>query len=91
MVARISKDPDALLDYAVDWQREWLPEGDRVIAASAQVQSGLTLSFQTLVSGVHVIWLDGGTVGQSYTVVSRIATEDGRRNDFTFVVDIRER
>lgn len=91
MVARISKDPDALLDYAVDWQSEWLPEGDRVIAASAQVESGLTLSFQTLVSGVHVIWLDGGTVGQSYTVVSRITTEDGRRNDFTFVVDIRER
>lgn len=83
------KDPDARLDYTVDWA-DWL-DTDYIVSAATSVESGLTLYTQAFTSTVHTIWLTGGTVGEEYNVTSRIITNAGRIDDRTFVIKVSER
>ena len=89
-LGRVVKDPDSLLDFVVDWE-SWLPSDDYIVSAAASVQSGLTLHTQTYTSSQHAIWVLGGTVGQEYTVTSRIETNGGRIDERTFRIQVRER
>lgn len=83
------KDPDAILDYAVDWAT-WL--GSDTIATSAWVvPSGITEVSDTNTSTVAVIWLSGGTAGSTYNIVNRITTAGGRTEDRTIVIRVQER
>lgn len=95
-MATFSKDPDALLDYKVDWG-SWLGTTDTI--ASAVVSSpgffevdGIRLATHA-VSGNngHVIWLSAGSTNEEYQITSRIWTSAGRRNDQTFIVRIQPR
>lgn len=83
------KDPDARLDYTVDWE-DWL-DTDFIVSAATSVQTGLTLYTQAFTSTVHTIWLTGGSAGQSYNVTSRIITNAGRIDDRTFTIKVAER
>ena len=96
-MAQFIKDPDALLDYKVDW-REWLGNVQIISAlaindpvASAQV-SGLRIASYTVSASTAVVtWLSAGVVDEGeYTVTVRIWTSAGRRNDECFTVTIEE-
>ena len=84
------KDPDALLDYVVDWT-DWLPTGDYIVSAAASVPSGITLNTQSYSSTQHTIWLVSGNTDTEYTIISRIWTNGGRRDDRSFTIRVRER
>ena len=84
-----TKDPDALLDYVVDWA-SWLGT-DYITSAATSVQSGLTLSTQSNTSTQHTIWLSGGSNGQEYNVTSHIQTNAGRQDERSFTIRVRER
>jgi len=95
-VAHFIKDPDALLDYKVDWG-EWLGN-DQIISAqaindtvaSAQT-SGLRIASTVVsASSAVVTWLSAGVIDNEYTVTVRIWTSAGRRNDECFTVSIEE-
>lgn len=85
-----TKDPDAKLDYAVDWSA-WLEDGDTITASTWIVPEGLTASGQTVEGEKTVVWLAGGTAGQSYKVTNRVTTSAGRIDDRTLQVTVRER
>lgn len=82
------KDPSAVLDYGFDWET-WL-NGDTINASEWVVPSGITEDSDSNTSLITKIWLSGGTVGETYTIVNRIVTAGGRTNDRTFQVTIKE-
>jgi hypothetical protein len=95
-MAKFVKDPNALLDYKVDWG-DWLLNDAIVSAiaftdtlASAQT-SGLRIASTTIsASAAVVVWLSAGVLDTEYTITSRIWTSAGRRNDESFTVVIEE-
>lgn len=89
MAKRIDKDPNAVLDYRVDWS-EWLA-GDTIVASTWVVESGIVNDLDTFNTTMAVIWLSGGTLGEIYTVTNRITTALGRIDDRTFLVEIKNK
>lgn len=89
-MAGFTKDPDALLDYLVDWE-DWLSTGDFIVSAATSATSGLTVSTQAFTSTQHTIWLSGGTKGTDYIVTSRVWTNGGRKDDRSFKIRVKER
>ena len=95
----IKKDPDAELDYGFDWS-EWLqnvPEGESAdtIESSTWAVTGEDSSLTVGATGnddtTTTVWLSGGTVGLTYVVRNRIVTADGRTDDRSFRMAIRQR
>lgn len=84
-----SKDPNSVLDYAVDWSA-WLGT-DTIATATWTVPTGLTKASDSATTTVATVWLSGGTVGTEYSVNCRITTAGGRTEDQTLVFYIRER
>lgn len=84
-----TKDPNAVLDYSIDWTR-WLA-GDQVATSEWIIPSGLTRMADSKTSTSATVWLSGGSVGQSYTVTNRITTAAGRTEDRTFTIRVEER
>ena len=59
----IVKDPNAVLDYTLDWT-EWLePAGDTIASVAVAVAGGVTLDHTTNNGTSVTIWISGGTVG----------------------------
>jgi hypothetical protein len=92
--ARYEHDPNAELDYTVDWA-PWLPTGDTIATSIWIVPTGLTQPVGPTNTGtLAVIWLgfnsSVGTVGEIYRVTNRITTVGGRKDDRSFQVWIKE-
>jgi len=83
------KDPDAVLDYSVDWS-DWL-DGDTITASQWIVPVGLTLDSSTNSTTATTVWLSGGAVRFRYSVTNRITTASGRVDDRSIVVQVVER
>lgn len=83
-----TKDPDAVLDYALDWAA-WLA-GD-TIATASWTADGVTVDSQTNTTTVATVWLSGGTVGTPAAATCRITTASGRTEDRTLTFTIEER
>jgi hypothetical protein len=84
-----TKDPDAILDYSVDWT-SWLGS-DTISSVVWTVATGLTQVLTSNTGYVATIWLSGGTDGQSYDIICRITTAGGRTDDRTFTIVVRQR
>lgn len=81
------KDPDATLDYAVDWSG-WL--GSDTIGTSTWT-TALPNGTASISGGTALVWLTGGTPGVFYTVANKIVTAAGRTDERTFVVKVESR
>ena len=89
MADSFTKDPDAVLDYQVNWAT-WL--GDDTISTSDWiVPTGLTEDSASNTTTAATIWLSGGTVNTDYAVVNRIVTAGGRTDDRTIVIRVRNK
>ena len=87
-MSTFTKDPDATLDFKIDWSA-WL--GSDTISTSAWVvPAGIDQDSAGNDTTTATIWLSGGTVGRSYSIVNRITTAAGRINDRTIVIKVRE-
>lgn len=76
-----NKDPDDILDYAIDWTAH-LEQGDAIQSATwSAAPAGLTLGTANLAGGKASVWLQGGTSGQEYVVTCRVVTTGGRQMD----------
>lgn len=97
------KDPNAKLDYTIDWDRAtpesapgtgWLGEGETIETSTWTVPDGLeeVTPEPTVVDGAKaVIWLAGGTLGARYRVVNHIVTSQGRDDDRSLGIYITEK
>jgi len=89
-VTTFTKDPDAVLDYAIEWSR-WLA-GDQIETSAWSVSdSTLEAANDSNTATRATIWLSGGVSGQSYTVTNRITTSGGRTDERSFVIQVQDR
>ena len=83
------KDPSAYLDYYIDWAT-WL--GGDTIETSTWTSTGtVTLDQDVIVGSMTQVWVAGGTVGEAVTLTNHIVTGQGREDDRSLVLIIRER
>ena len=83
------KDPDATIDYGVDWAL-WL-DGDTISSSNWTAATGVTIDSNTNTTTSTTVWLSGGTAGLSYEVTNRIVTAGGRTDDRTILISVAER
>ena len=89
MPQTFSKDPNAVLDYTIDWST-WLDD-DTISTSAWTVASGLTKDSDSNTTTATTVWLSGGTAGTQYTAVNRIVTVGGRTEDRTLTIVVQER
>ena len=88
------KDPEAILDYVVDWGAEYL-DGDALAASDWSVSpdepGGAAISgsqFDLLLATVQVA---GGIPGKIYRVINRVTTASGREDSRSIVLRVEKR
>lgn len=86
------KDPQAQLDFSVDWS-DWLTDPETISASSWTIPTGLTLVAQSYTTTTATVFLSGGTVGRSYVVSNQITTNNAtpRIDERSFTITVQER
>jgi hypothetical protein len=87
MAAIKQQDPQAVLDYVFDWTA-WL-NGD-TIATSSWVAPGLTVVSNSFTNTSTTAFLSGGMASVIYKVRNHITTAQGRTEEETFDLQIRD-
>lgn len=86
------KDPNALLDFSVDWS-PWLAADETVASAVVTVPAGLIKDRDETVmpTGLITVWLSGGTAGTNYDVGFRVTTNQGRVDERSMTIKVSQR
>lgn len=102
---RFRKDPDAVLDYLIDWSA-WLGDTDGIATVTVtrtpeppeeQEEGGpdpadwLTVDSTSNTDDRVTVWLSKGIPWQDYAVACLITTDDGRTDERTMTINVRER
>lgn len=86
----LTKDPDAVLDYAFDMSL-WLETGETILTGEVVVEEGDVVIDSVIVGPVSVVaWLSGGTLGTTAELRCRVETTEGRIDDRSMTILIRE-
>lgn len=88
------KDPDATLDYAVDWGTEYLA-GD-VLQSSGWSVSPVEPGGAAVVSSqadelIATVAVSGGLVGHLYRLINQVVTASGRADSRSIVLRVEKR
>ena len=85
------KRPDDRLDYDVDFSR-WLTDGDTITAVSqAEVTQGtVEVDAHDFTATAVKVWLSGGVVGETATILVQVTTTQGREKEVCFKLRVRE-
>lgn len=89
IIAVFIKDPDATLDYQIDWS-DWLDD-DTIISSTWIVDTGIVNELDTFTDTATKVWLSGGVSQSRYEATNRITTGDGRIDDRTIRIKVKER
>jgi len=86
-----TKDPEAVLDYGIDWS-SWLG-ADTISESSWSAPTPVTVPPLAIKEGSEShgdtatsVWLQGGVAGRSYSIVNHITTAAGREDDRELLV-----
>lgn len=89
------KDPDAVLDYAIDWGAEYLPAGEMLAESNWSAEpaetGGVTIVGGDFDSRLATVKAAGGIAGHVYRLVNRIVTQNGRVDDRSIVLRVEKR
>lgn len=90
------KDPDAVLDYALDWSawlaaEEIISSSDWTVSTIAADPAALVIDSDSHADGIATAWLSGGTPGNTYTATCQITTDQQRTDERTITITVRER
>lgn len=89
----IIKDPQATLDYQLNWSDangSWLGS-DTIASAVFSTDPGIAAVSSSFTNTTATVWLAGGTAGTAYNVTCRITTAAGRVDDRSFRVVVQNR
>lgn len=87
----IFKDPQATLDYTIDWSTDGWLGTDTIASVTWAVDPGITVAANSNTLTAATIWLSAGTPEISYTATCHIVTAAGRTDDRSFRVIVRNR
>ena len=90
----LMKDPEAVLDYAIDWSAEYL--GDDMLAASEwSVEpvepGGVEVVGSDFDPGVATVKASGGLAGRLYKLINMVTTASGRIDSRSVVLRVEQR
>ena len=89
---KVPKDPDAILDYQLDWSG-WLADGESITGVTVAVD-GVNLETSTFTVDATTAWVSGGTAGETATITFRVTTDSNpinRVDDRSIILTIGER
>lgn len=84
------KDPQAFLDYSIDWSA-WLPSGDTIVTSTWMADGGITISMETNTSTTSTVWIAGGTTNVLHRATNQITTAAGRINNQSISIAVASR
>jgi hypothetical protein len=88
------KDPEASLDYAVDWGAEYL-NGDAISQSEWQVvpveAGGLVIAGGRFDSTVATVTASGGVPGRLYQLTNTVVLESGLSDSRSIVLRVEQR
>ena len=89
------KDPDAVLDYAIDWGAEYLSPGDLIADSNWSVipdeVGGVSIVGDNFDATTASVKAAGGLSGRLYKLVNRVVLESGRTDDRSIVLRVENR
>ena len=99
---KLKKDPDAILDYLVDFasktnsngKEDYLQVGEVILTATSFASSpDITIISTTKINADTsvLLWVSGGLLNQLYTITVRVVTSLGRTDDRSFQLQIVEK
>jgi hypothetical protein len=90
----IIKDPDAQLQYGIDWS-QWLQLGDALQSATWTVETtgtnAIVAQNNNILDGVSLTTLVHGNPGTIYTVANTVTTQQGYVDTRRFRVKVEDR
>lgn len=88
------KDPDAVLDYSIDWGAQYL-DGELVAQSDWSVEpdeaDGVTIVGSDFDATTTTVKAGGGAIGKIYKLVNRVTTDSGRIDDRSIVLRVEKR
>ena len=89
------KDPEAVLDYLIDWGAEYLTAGELIAASDWSVvpeeTAGVTVAGSDFDATTSTVKAAGGLAGHLYRLVNRITTAAGRVDERSIVIRVEDR
>jgi hypothetical protein len=88
------KDPEAILDYSVDWGAEYLGDDLLVTSSWAVVPSepgGVTISGDRFDAKVSTVKAGGGIPGRIYRLDNHVTMSSGREDNRSIVLRVEQR
>lgn len=87
-IGRVQKDPDDVMDIPIDWE-PYLLGATILSAACPDIPAGINVDSTDPYNGTTVIHrVSGGTLGQEYTLTSRVVPTSGGQLDLEFTVKL---
>jgi hypothetical protein len=88
------KDPEAVLDYAVDWGAEYL-SGDALQTSTWSVSpaepDGATIAGSACDLLISTVQVAGGTSGRIYRITNHVTTASGREDSRSIILRVEKR
>lgn len=89
------KDPDAVLDYSIDWGADYLAPGDLLTQSDWSVvpeePDGVTIVGSDFDAATATVKAAGGVAGKIYRLVNQVVTDSGRTDDRSLVLRVEKR
>ena len=89
------KDPEAVLDYSIDWSAEYLGEGDLIADSAWSVSpdepNGVAIVGSDFDAGTSSVKAAGGIAGRLYKLVNRVTLDSGRVDERSIVLRVEQR
>ena len=88
-IALYVKDPNAKLDYTLDWST-YLGGSDTISSAMWTVSSGLTKVSESNTTTTTSVRISGGTAGNEETATCHIVLASGQEDERTIAISVQE-
>jgi hypothetical protein len=89
------KDPEAVLDYAIDWGAQYLDPGDLLAESSWAVDpdepDGVAVVGSLFGDSISTVQAAGGIAGRLYRLANRVVTQSGRTDERSIVLRVEKR
>jgi hypothetical protein len=85
------KDPNAILDYPIDYTAWLLDIHDTYLSHTIAVTGGIVIDSSSFLSGYIIPVISAGTINTLASFTIHIVTSGGRADDRTFYLNIVER
>jgi hypothetical protein len=89
------KDPDAVLDYSIDWGAEYLDDGELLAASEWSVDpdesGGVSVVGSDFDASTSSVKAAGGVAGRLYRLANKVTTASGRIDERSIVIRVEKR